>query len=98
MPVKDLSNSSGLTLTKPLAGSLIQAYLPLKPSSTTKWLKFQCIMHGNLPFSRMVSGVRLNACTLKPYALAALQMFFAFEPSRETPQSARTCSSGTHLL
>ena len=30
-----------------------------------------------------------------PYDCAALQMFSAFEPSRLTPQLARTCSSGT---
>ena len=36
MPVNALSNSSGPTLTKPLAGSFMQAYFPLKPSSTTK--------------------------------------------------------------
>ena len=56
-PVKDLSNSSGPTLTNPLAGSFMYAYLPLNPQSTTKWLKFQCMMHGNCPFSRMLWGV-----------------------------------------
>ena len=35
-PVNDRSNSSASTFTKPRAGSLMQAYLPLKPSSTTK--------------------------------------------------------------
>ena len=51
IPVKDSSNSSMVTSTRPLAGSLRIAFLPRKPSSTTKWLKFQCMMHGKVACS-----------------------------------------------
>ena len=66
IPVKLLSNSSGLTFTFPLAGSLMNAYPFLKPFSTTKWLKFQWMMHGYRPLCRKESGVRLSAVTLNP--------------------------------
>ena len=52
-PVKAWSNSSMDTFTTPRAGSLITARLPLKPSSTTKWSKFQWMMQGKTAFSRM---------------------------------------------
>ena len=45
-PVKEVLNSSMLTCTTPRAGSLSTAFFPLKPSSTTKWLKFQWMMQG----------------------------------------------------
>ena len=46
MPVKALSNSSIGILTLPRAGSLMRAFLPANPHSTTKWLKFQWMMQG----------------------------------------------------
>ena len=57
MPVKEASNSSMGTFTSPRAGSLRRAKLPLKPSSTTKWLKFQWMMQGKRPFSWMALEV-----------------------------------------
>ena len=48
-PVNASSNTSIGTFTVPRAGSFITAQLPLKPHKTTKWLKFQWMMHGNSP-------------------------------------------------
>jgi hypothetical protein len=45
-PVKDWLNSSMDTDTVPRAGSLSTALFFRKPLSTTKWLKFQWMMHG----------------------------------------------------
>ena len=50
-PVKEWSNSSMETSTWPRAGSFSTARSRLKPSSTTKWLKFQWMMQGNFPLS-----------------------------------------------
>ena len=59
IPVKDSSNSFMGTSTTPLAGSLRTALSLLKPSSTTKWLKFQWMMQGNSAFSIRVWGSTL---------------------------------------
>ena len=40
-PVKPSSNCSMVSFTTPRAGSFNITRLPLKPSSTTKWSKFQ---------------------------------------------------------
>ncbi len=55
-PVKDLSNSSAVTVRVPVAGSSNLARpARSKPSSTTKWLKFQNNIQGSLTL-RKVSG------------------------------------------
>ena len=95
MPVKLWSNSSIGTLTWPRAGSLIRACLPEKPLSTTKWLKFQKMMQGKEPFSRIASLENDMPLAVRPYDRAAFRMLDALLPSRDTPQSARTRSSGT---
>ena len=96
-PEKDFSNSSMESAIFPLSGSLIKA-LPLeKPSNTTKWLYSQKIMHGKEPSSLIEEGEYLNPPASRPYFLAAIRMFLAFEPSLDTPQSIRSCSSVTHL-
>jgi len=96
-PVKLSSNSSIVTLIWPRAGSFKYACLPLKPHSTTKWLKFQKRMQGKDPFLRSAFAEYVMPLAFRPYERAAFSTFTAFDPSRETPQSARTCSSGTHL-
>ena len=56
MPVNAWSNSFMVTVTLPRAGSASTARSPLKPHSTTKWLKFQWRMQGNCPCSRSAAG------------------------------------------
>ena len=82
-------------MTWPRAGSLIRACLPEKPLSTTKWLKFQKMMQGKEPFSRIASLENDMPLAVRPYDRAAFRMLDALLPSRDTPQSARTRSSGT---
>ena len=67
---------------------------PLKPSSTTKWLKFQWMMQGiGVEQRRELLPKSLRR---QPEALAALTTLLALLPSRETPHATRSCSSGTH--
>ena len=56
MPVKERSNCSMGTFTMPRAGSFSTALPPLKPSSTTKWSKFQWMMQGKVAFSLSASS------------------------------------------
>ena len=42
--LKDLLNSSQPTRTSPRAGSFSQTHFPLKPSSTTKWFRFDLLL------------------------------------------------------
>jgi hypothetical protein len=45
-PVNEWSNSWRVTVYGPIAGSLTCTLPRRKPSTTTKWLKFQCTMTG----------------------------------------------------
>ena len=66
MPVKDSSKVSMLTDTMPRAGSFSMALSPLNPSNTTKWLKFQWMIQGNVPFSFRSSGSNRYAFAVRP--------------------------------
>ena len=66
IPVNSRSNSSHSTVTRPRAGSLITARLPLNPHSTTKWLNPQWMMHGKGPSSSRSSGSTRQAFVFMP--------------------------------
>ena len=63
MPVKALSSSSRLTVTRPRAGSFNTALFFLNPQSTTKWLKFQCRITGKSHFRRSSVSMRYPAAS-----------------------------------
>ena len=95
-PVKALSNSSVLTVREPVPGSSNFARPDRsKPSSTTKWLKFQNNTQGSLTL-RKVSGSWRKPRPTKPKVAAAAMIELAFDPLRETLQRTRSSSRGTH--
>ena len=73
----------------------MDADLPLKPSRTTKWLKFQWMMQG-IGAEPSAARSSRNPFADSPKRFAALTTLLALLPSRETPHSTRSRSSGTH--
>ena len=95
-PVKAWSNSSSVTMHGPLAGSFRKTLFLPNPSTTKKWLKFQCTMTG-IGISRTSFGSLRKPRASSPYSRAALRMLLALLPSRETPHSSRTLARGTNV-
>lgn len=59
MPVKAASNSARVTPRGPVAGSLRKTVRPRTPSTTRKWLKFQCAMKGTGSLSAATGSSRM---------------------------------------
>ncbi len=93
-PRKLSSNSSSATRAGPDAGSLMYAYLPLSPSSTTKWFDSQNTIMGNGRLNNWGRDTRKPRAA-SPWARAARMTAAALAPSRDTPQSTRSASRGT---